>query len=816
MTTRVSTRTVRLVLFACVAAIANAGNVSGQGETLMKLADMPVPTMETLLKRHQDSEVDILDWIVLKNDDVIVTKAVFPRPNTIEKIDALAKEEMRKPLANRNLALIADSQFLSVVLPGDEEEFKLPIKEVAKILYHEDLILMRIDLQLKEKQLRLAYELLFVLSTSAPEWPGLDARLNGILFREAEVKYENKQIEESLVSIDQLYQQDKAFKGLAELAGKAFNDLIQPAYDAKDYPRMKHYMEWFQRLDAKNPVAVSWVNRLTAASDVLFEKARVASEALQHPEAAELARESAKIWQVPAARRDAQRRILKRFQRLNVAVTEFSGAATSYPLPTRDDWRHESLTKASLFNVDQYDSDGASVVAYFQTSFFEQWDPADLGRRAVFTLRQRPNYWENQPLVTSSMVVDSIESRITRNSPEYDERLASYIKQIEIKNPFEFEVRFERVPLRLEALFQFPLTRFSLDETAATPPKQPASGPGALKLLTERFRPFETKPDRIEYRRSTPEPDGAPEYHVAQVFETKYEDTEKATQALLRGDAHFLPRIMPWNVPALLVDPRLFVRKYAVPTTHVLQFNPKSDVSGSRELRRGLAYCLNREHFLKVALKNTSEIGRLSTSPFPMRSYATSPIVEQRRYDIYLGLALTMVANTTIAKKRELKEMDVLNLKMLCPPDPICIAAADEMKKQWERTKRLKVEIVVETENGETPADWDIIYRKVQLTEPILDIWPFMTLEDRARVESLTFLPACARAEFVRLDASANFHEARDRVRELHRHLWSEAYMIPLWEIDNYMAFRKQVNGFKTTPLSAYDGISQWVVQPPQ
>ena len=174
------------------------------------------------------------------------------------------------------------------------------------------------------------------------------------------------------------------------------------------------------------------------------------------------------------------------------------------------------------------------------------------------------------------------------------------------------------------------------------------------------------------------------------------------------------------------------------------------------------------------------------------------------------------MANSTIAKKRKLDDLEVLNLKMLCPPDPICIAAAKLMAEQWGRTKRLKVEVVVESENGETPEDWDIIYRKVQLTEPIIDLWPFITLEDRARVGSLTFLPDWLRAEFVRLDASANFHEARERVRELHRHLWSEAYIIPLWEIDNYMAFRKQVNGIKTSPLSAYDGLSQWVVQPPQ
>ncbi len=285
-----------------------------------------------------------------------------------------------------------------------------------------------------------------------------------------------------------------------------------------------------------------------------------------------------------------------------------------------------------------------------------------------------------------------------------------------------------------------------------------------------------------------------------------------ATQALLRGDADFLPRILPWNVDALSTDPRLYVRKYGVPTTHILQFNPKSDISTSRELRRGLAFAINRDHFLKVALKNRTDMGRISTSPFPMGSYATNGLVKQRPYDIYLGLALTIVGKSALEKKREVEEQDVLELRMLCPPDSICIAAAEEIKKLWERTKRLKIELIVDGGDLQATDDWDIAYRKVQLVEPLMDIWPFITLQDRARVQDLTFLPDWLRAEFVKLDTAANFKEARRRVQDLHRHLWSEAFIIPLWEIDEYMAFRKDVRQTRTRPVSAYDGVTEWTM----
>lgn len=778
------------------------------------LADMKVPTMKVLLERHQDPDVDVLDWIVLQNDDVLEVKSVAPRPGTIEKRKAEADAELRKPVNQRDIDLVQEyKQKLPVTLPDDAEESLLDYAHIKEIIYHEDLMMKRIDLQLKSGELRLAYELLLVLNNSSPEWPGLKQRLNAILFRESEIKFQERKTEEALVSIDLLYQQDKAFPGLRDLAGKAFGSLITPAYNAKDYPRIKHYMSWFQKLDEKNPEAISWSNKLTQTSAALFDRASVEAQAGRHPEASALARESAKVWSVPADRRDAQQRMLARFQQLRVAVTRFPGEPTVYPFETRDDIRVRSLTEASLFGLDQYSGADTNVIGYFQTPFFEQWDPADLGRRTLFTLRQRPNYWESQPLVTSSMVIDSIESRISPDSPEYDERLASFVKQIEVRNPFEFEVRFNRVPLRLEALFDFPITRFSRQADAAPAGADAvpadASADRKVSLVSQKFQPMKVTADQIIYRRSTPEPDNMPEYHVAEIVETKYEDTERATQALLRGDADFLPRIMPWNVDALSTDPRLYVRKYSVPTTHILQFNPKSDISSSRELRRGLAFALNRDHFLKVALKNRLDMGRLSTSPFPMSSYATNPIVGQRKYDIYLGLALTIVGKSAIEKKREAEEQELLTLRMLCPPDSVCIAAAEEMKKLWERTKRLKVELIVDG-NGQNADDWDIIYRKVQLSEPLMDIWPFITLQDRARVEDLTFLPDWLRAEFVKLDTSTNFKEARTRVWELHRHLWSEAFIIPLWEIDEYMAFRRDVRQTRTRPISAYDGVTEW------
>ena len=51
-----------------------------EGSGLPLISDMKLPSADELLTR------DPLDWIVLKNDEVLVTQPIYPRPATLEKL----------------------------------------------------------------------------------------------------------------------------------------------------------------------------------------------------------------------------------------------------------------------------------------------------------------------------------------------------------------------------------------------------------------------------------------------------------------------------------------------------------------------------------------------------------------------------------------------------------------------------------------------------------------------------------------------------------------------------------------------------------
>ena len=149
---------------------------------------MQVPTVKQLLLEPP------VDWIRLKNtDEVIVTEPIYPRPDTLKKLEKKI-EEMNKnrPAGQAELEAWRNERmklnYVNVVLPGggDAPEFRLETKKIEEIIYHEELLLRRVDLLVEAGEQRQAFELLYQLERRLPDWPGLDDRKNHLLFMEAE------------------------------------------------------------------------------------------------------------------------------------------------------------------------------------------------------------------------------------------------------------------------------------------------------------------------------------------------------------------------------------------------------------------------------------------------------------------------------------------------------------------------------------------------------------------------------------------------------------------------------------------------------
>lgn len=791
-------------------------------EVLPKLEEMPLPTAAQLLTDPPR------DWVVLEGDEVLVVEPIFPRPKFMEvrQQDIAAKELERVGLTGTDLERWREEReeldYLYVILPdgGASPEYRISLNRVQQIIYHEDLMLQQIDQLLAAGDLNTALELILRIEQPYPEWPELAPRHNAFLLTDLKQRMAAEDYESALVVADELYRLQPDYPGLSEQMGLAISQLVSRAVTAGDLKQAHYFLFRLDSAYANHPVYEQYAAQFSGQAQEYMDSALASREAGRHDEAATLIEEAVRAWPRLDGLQGAHSLLTTRYQRLQVGVVGMSTDLDAYPPPTRAELRERALTEIPLFEMDRLDGN----TVFYRTRFFDEWIPLDLGRRVQFQLRQVRQPWEFQPILDSRTVAQEIIDRVTPGHSKYDERLASYIEGVSVESPIQFTVRFRRVPPRLEPLLRWAVhtpevaTGFgggsSESETGVedstqllelAPPDplvDPLPGRGGFVIA-------EATGDMTRFVRDFPEPEGLRQYHVAEVVERRYPDYERLVQGLLEGEVSLVPHLPDWIYRRLAesdaFNTAFFHEQYALPSTHMLMFNPQSRTIRLRELRRALAYGLDREKILgQTVLRDENlEHGRVISGPFFTRSYANSVVVEPWPYDLSSALALSL------ASARQLNgEIPVLT--MLAPPGVIEQAAAAEMIRTW---KRIGINVVLLEPTVEDATDWDILYQTVQLTEPIVDLWPFVSQQPTAELADLDHFPDWLKREFIVLDRMSDWNLAVTQTQSLHRQLTSEAMFIPLWEVDEFLVYRKNIDGVPSEPVHCYDRIDRWTME---
>ena len=771
-------------------------------EVLPKLVDMQVPSAEELLTGNPR------DWIVLKNSDVIVCEPVTPRPDTLAKRAAAveAKTAERRGKTGDELDRIQQEleelRYLVITLPGEMEnpEYRIEIQKIDRIIHHEDQMLQRIDALVRDGTLDTAFELLLRLQRTWTDWPGVVQRHNNLLFADGGKRLAEGKPESALVPLTELFGRAADHPGLRDRIGTAIDQIVAPALAADNLRMARYFLFELDRMYSGHPVFQQHAAALSALAEEQLVAAAQARQQGNHAAAAELAEQATRIWPRTPNLATRYKPFAERYQRLRVGVVNLATDPNPSPYPSPAQVRAAHLADIPLFELDRY----RNGTIYYRTRYFDEWEPVDLGRRLKITLRQSRQPWESQPVLDAPTIAALIEPRLNPRLDQYDERLAGYIESVRVLSPVELEIRFLRVPARVEPL---------LDDLVPYAPEVVAQLPEGETIPVGGFLPAETSEDRIVFRRAQPEPDGLPQFHVAEVIEHRYHSHEKALQALRQGEVSMLPDLPDWIIRRITAETdfqkTFFVEPYAIPQTHVIQFNPQSPAVRVREMRRAMLYVLDREAVLRntVLRDPRAAHGRVVTSPFPVSSSGNSPDVPQRAYDLSAAIALALAAAQQL--NGELPE-----LRMLVPAGPVEQAAAADLVRAWRRIG-LTVTIIdpADAAASEAPVAWDLHYRTLHMVEPTVQLWPFLTTQSTAVVNDLDVYPDWLKQKLIQVDRTSDWGRALDTVRELHEMLWSEVRFIPLWEVDGFMVVRKNIQGFPTPPVHCYQNIDRWTMQ---
>lgn len=781
-------------------------------EKLPLLDQMELPSFARLIQGPA------IDWIVMFTDKVIQVEPLYPRPGVLESMQKKIADTLKKGLGPAQSEEVKRSRQKMYYLPltlldGEEREYKLHMQFIKQIIYYEDLMLRRIDRLLDERRVREAFELLVALENRQTNWPGITDRQERLLFTEALVKFEGRQLEPALALLEELHQRNRNFNGISGELGKVIDELIAEAVKQQDFRRARFFLRRLEKRQAKHPVAERRSAELQADARKAIVEAARADEGGQAETALNLIEQAARIWPETPELLSPFNRIAKRFQRLRVGVVDLPHASPEGEFPSAGDVRYQQLTQTKLFQPARIDN----KLARYETRYFEEWEPTELGHSLLVRLRQHRSAWESLPAPSAGAIAASLATRLDPRSPYADERFSSYVDSMTIVSPFELIVNFRQVPLRPEALLAFLAgdassgRAASLEKAVAGFPAVGDAGspPPAVTEVTYPFHVRVRSPQQVAYRRTIAEARESLDRHVDELVEIKYDSHDKAMQALFRGEVSMLPKVPAWAVKKFEGRGDFFTHPFAVPRTHLLQFNPQSQPMGNRTLRRALVYGLNRPKILEQVFLHEppGRLGRSTSAPFPVTSYAFNPLVEPHGFDATLAFSLAAAARKELGGK-------LRPLTLVCPADADMQEAARQIIGQWERIG-LQVTLQEQLENATAASsDWDIVYTSTSMVEPLVEMWRCLTLTRNTDVRSLTRLPVWLRHELLELDQAGDWNVAQELLHKLHRQIWAEVYLIPLWELNEFMVTRKQVRGISARPMHAYQGIERWTLDP--
>jgi hypothetical protein len=772
---------------------------------------MELPSFQQLMKGPA------VDWIVMHSKKVLVVEPVYPRPGTLEDIDQKVKKLMRRsgdPPENdaakrKRLA----AYYLPITLmEGEERDYKLHVKFIKEIVYYEELMLRRIDQLLDERKVRQAYELLTALEERQESWPGVAHRKERLLFTEAAVRLDERQPEHALALLEALYERNRDHNGLELEFGKVGENLISTAIEKDDPRAARYFVRRIARRYPNHKVVRDWTARLMQTTRELLATAGAAERAGRIEEALDGLERATRFWPDLPEVFPAYNRLAGRYQKLKVGVVDLpSEALESAPvLLSAAARRRRDLTETPLFEPARFEN---KLVRY-GSQFFADWEPTDLGHSVLFRLRPWRAAGDSLPMLSAAGLAAMLRHRLEPQDGSYDARFAAAVESLEVRSPFELLVRFRQVPLRPEALFAFVPPPASPGDRLDAGDDANASAADADASATT--WPFELKSAdarRALYRRTVPEPTGSTDRHVAEIVELQYDSHEKAIQGLLRGEISFLPRVTASTVRALSGRKEFFTQKYALPTTHVLQFNPHNRALSARTLRRALVYALDRRTILDEAFLQDSsgKLGRLTSAPWPTTSYAYNRRreCEPHKFDAALAFSLAKSAEKELGSKLPV-------LRLLSSSEPEIQPAVRRMIEQWGAAG---IEVRHAVANSATltadgSGNWDILYRTESIAEPLVDLWPFLAMTSSTETSALGHLPTWLRHELLDLDRVGDWDSAERLLHRLHKQFWAEVHLIPLWEIDDVMVYRHIVRGIPERPVGLYQRIGQWKIEP--
>ena len=304
-----------------------------------------------------------------------------------------------------------------------------------------------------------------------------------------------------------------------------------------------------------------------------------------------------------------------------------------------------------------------------------------------------------------------------------------------------------------------------------------------------------------------------------QIVERLFPDAASALQALHRGEIKVVDRIGPWDAVALSSSDQLVVEPYRAASLHLLVPNLRRPLMSNPTFRRALAHAIDRSGIL------TDQLSRAKAPPgcevVDGLFHTTGPdgagIVGEAaelRYDagaakLLASLALgDLTAGTGGSGVKQ--SVPTADLVLAYPPDETTRLACRAIALQARAAGiPLGLHEIAAADLAAGATDADLFYVPWTPLEPLAELPRLIgrqglggdagPLLERVMHEAILSKP----------------DKASEKVGRLDQMIRAETLVIPLWRLNNFVAYNRTLRGVGKRPVTLFQNVEQWQLSAP-
>ncbi len=689
------------------------------------------------------------------------------------------------------------------VLGYEDIDFVAKWKEIDRIDLWEERLERETNERIAKGDFIGAYPFLSVLIRDFPNRKGLRSLRTDFLWQDAITRAKRGELGPTLAMLEELrnyapeFQRSNVIRAMSGIADRYMAALVTDGKLDLGQQLLGRLAKDYQ--NDRLPAVKKWKTKFREMATTKQKAAIAAMKQERYREARQLALESLYVDPTLEGGEQLFREIHRRYPMVNVGVLQ---SATELE-PTRiDNWaarRAGRLIYRTLFEIQGAGPEGGE----YDFIFGEAEMSPD---RMEFDLLINPEKLE-PPLnrIRGFYLADVIGDRARPTNPNYFSPWASAVKSIGLDGPQQVSFKLNRPHVLPTCLLQVPVDGSWFGGKPGSPTGDYVRGKieDDAKLIRYTLAGEPKTPDQPR-----------------EIVEKRLSSGSDGVSALLQGEVDVLDQLFPADAVRLSKSKNIRVVNYPLPTVHMLV--PCSDhvYLAERTFRRALVYGINREDILGGELLEglESEGCRVLSGPFPAGielndplGYAYDQDLLPRSYEPPLAkllIAMNESQMKALAARKKEKLPELKPIRLAYPADNLSRVACEAISSQWELLG-LKIELV-ELPVGQTfPADGediaDIVYVSAAVWEPVIDARRVLGPEGLAKSSDQLVGLGLRRIEEAR-----NWREVRDGLVGLHFIAHHELPILPLWQMVDSYAYRRELIGVGSDIVSLYQNADKW------